>query len=99
MNTSDCILLAVLLAFSAYFSASETALSTVNKIRLKSYADNGSKKAKIALDIAENYDRTSWASSSCMTPSSSMVSRIYLSSSSVTDGLLSPLEQSRTMAH
>ena len=58
MNTSDCILLAVLLAFSAYFSASETALSTVNKIRLKSYADNGSKKAKIALDIAENYDRT-----------------------------------------
>ena len=58
MNTSDCILLAVLLAFSAYFSASETALSTVNKIRLKSYADNGSKKAKLALDIAENYDRT-----------------------------------------
>ena len=58
MNTSDCIVLAVLLAFSAYFSASETALSTVNKIRLKSYADNGSKKAKIALDIAENYDRT-----------------------------------------
>lgn len=58
MNTSDCILLAILLAFSAYFSASETALSTVNKIRLKSYADNGSKKAKQALDMAENFDRT-----------------------------------------
>ena len=62
MNTSDFLLLVVLLAFSAYFSASETAFSTVNKIRLKSYADNGSKKAKVALNIAENFDRTHrWA--------------------------------------
>lgn len=52
------LVLLVLLGLSAYFSASETAFSTVNKIRLKNYADNGSKKAKVALDIAENYDKT-----------------------------------------
>ena len=58
MNASDILLLVILLACSAYFSASETAFSTVNKIRLKTYADSGSKKAKRALDIAEDYDRT-----------------------------------------
>ena len=57
-DTGQLLLLIVLLAFSAYFSASETAFSTVNKIRLKGYADSGSKKAKTALDIAENFDRT-----------------------------------------
>ena len=58
MNASDILLLVILLALSAYFSSSETAFSTVNKIRLKSYADSGSEKAKTALDIAEDYDRT-----------------------------------------
>ena len=48
----------ILIGFSAYFSASETAFSSVNKIRLKNYADSGSTKAKAALEIAENYDRT-----------------------------------------
>ena len=41
-----------------FFSASETAYTTVNKIRLQNYVDAGSKKAKTALFIAENYDRT-----------------------------------------
>lgn len=54
----SCILLVVLIALSAFFSASETAYTTVNKIRLQNYADSGSKKAKTALFIAENYDRT-----------------------------------------
>ena len=58
LNASDILLLVILLALSAYFSSSETAFSTVNKIRLKSYADSGSEKAKTALDIAEDYDRT-----------------------------------------
>lgn len=52
------ILLAILIALSAFFSASETAYTTVNKIRLQNYVDAGSKKAKTALFIAENYDRT-----------------------------------------
>ena len=52
------ILLVILIALSAFFSASETAYTTVNKIRLQNYVDAGSKKAKTALFIAENYDRT-----------------------------------------
>ena len=52
------ILLVILIALSAFFSASETAYTTVNKIRLQNYVDPGSKKAKTALFIAENYDRT-----------------------------------------
>ena len=52
------ILLVILIALSAFFSASEPAYTTVNKIRLQNYVDAGSKKAKTALFIAENYDRT-----------------------------------------
>ena len=52
------ILLVILIALSAFFSASGTAYTTVNKIRLQNYVDAGSKKAKTALFIAENYDRT-----------------------------------------
>lgn len=52
------ILLVILIALSAFFSASETTYTTVNKIRLQNYVDAGSKKAKTALFIAENYDRT-----------------------------------------
>lgn len=52
------ILLVILIALSAFFSASETAYTTVNKIRLQNHVDAGSKKAKTALFIAENYDRT-----------------------------------------
>lgn len=48
----------VLLLMSAFFSASETAFSTVNKIRLRHEADKGNKKAARALKIAENFDKT-----------------------------------------
>lgn len=51
------VLLLVLICLSAFFSASETAYSTVNKIRLRNRADNGNHRAKAALDIAENYDQ------------------------------------------
>lgn len=51
------ILLVILICLSAFFSASETAFSTVNKIRLRNRADNGNRRAKTALDIAENYDQ------------------------------------------
>ena len=52
------VLLVILIALSAFFSSAETAYTTVNKIRLQNYADSGNKKAKNALFIAENYDRT-----------------------------------------
>lgn len=48
----------VLIAFSALFSSMETAISSVNKIRLKHEAANGSKKAKRTLKLAENFDKT-----------------------------------------
>lgn len=48
----------VLLMLSAFFSASETAYSTVNIMRLKSYQDEKRKGAKKAVYIAEKYDLT-----------------------------------------
>ena len=50
-------LLIVLIALSAFFSATETAFSTVNKIRLKHSAENGDKRAKTAIDITERFDQ------------------------------------------
>ncbi|NCC08548.1 MAG: HlyC/CorC family transporter [Clostridia bacterium] len=61
MATPDAgiyILLAVLLALSAFFSASETALSSVNKIRLKNMAEDGVKHAKTAISLSDDFDRT-----------------------------------------
>ena len=42
---------------SAYFSASETAFSTMNRIRMKNLADNGDARAAIALKLVDNYDK------------------------------------------
>ena len=42
--------------FSAYFSATETAFTSANRIRLKNLAGDGDKKAKQVLDMSENYD-------------------------------------------
>ncbi len=55
--TSQIILIVVLVLLSAFFSSSETAFSSVNKIRLKNYAEQGSSGAKRALKIANNYDK------------------------------------------
>ncbi len=41
---------------SAYFSATETAFSTLNRIRIKNMAEKGNKKAKLVLNLSENYD-------------------------------------------
>ena len=54
----DIALIVILIAFSAFFSASETALSSANKIRLRSMADNGSKGAERALKVIKKYDKT-----------------------------------------
>lgn len=51
------IVLGVLIALSAFFSASETAFSSMNEIRMKNYAKDGNKKAKTALKIAQSYDK------------------------------------------
>ena len=48
----------ILLALSAFFSASETALASVNKIRLKTRAEDGDKRAARVLRLSEDFDRT-----------------------------------------
>jgi len=45
-----------LVAMSAYFSATETAFSALNRIKLKSLAEAGNKKAQLAQKLADNYD-------------------------------------------
>lgn len=42
---------------SAYFSATETAFSSLNKTRLRAMAENGNQKAALALRLSENYDQ------------------------------------------
>ena len=54
MNSSDIIQLAVLvvlLLLSAFFSSAETALTTVNRIRIQSLADEGNKRAAVVLQV------------------------------------------------
>ncbi len=49
--------LIVLVAMSAFFSASETAYTGLNRARLKNIAQSGSHRAEKALALSENYDR------------------------------------------
>lgn len=42
---------------SAYFSATETAFSSLNKTRLKAMAENGNRRAELAYRLSEDYDR------------------------------------------
>ena len=51
------VALIVLIAFSAFFSASETAFSSLNQIRLKSRAEEGDASAARVLAMAEKYDK------------------------------------------
>lgn len=49
-------IIVVLVILSAYFSATETAFTSVNRIRLKNLAAEGNKKAKRVLELEEKYD-------------------------------------------
>jgi len=51
------VALAILVAMSAYFSATETAFTSLNRIRLKTRADNGDRRAARTLVLAEEYDK------------------------------------------
>ncbi|MBQ9845175.1 MAG: HlyC/CorC family transporter [Oscillospiraceae bacterium] len=53
---STLIILIILLCLSAFFSATETALTGANRIRLKNQAEGGDKKAALALRLIGNYD-------------------------------------------
>lgn len=51
------VALVLLVITSAYFSATETAFSSLNKIRLRNMADDGNRKAEATLRLAEDFDR------------------------------------------
>lgn len=60
MDTDGVIQLFVLLILvmlSAFFSSAETSLSTVNRVRLKTLADEGNKRAQTALEVLEKYGK------------------------------------------
>lgn len=58
MDSSDVIqivILIFLLMLSAVFSSAETSMMTINKIRMRSLAESGNKRAASLLDITENH--------------------------------------------
>ena len=55
--TGQIIAIIVLILFSAYFSATETAFTSVNRIRIKNMANEGNKKAEKVLTLSEKYDK------------------------------------------
>ena len=56
-DSLSIIIILICLVLSGYFSATETALSTFNKTKIKTLAEKGNKKAQKVLDISEKYDR------------------------------------------
>lgn len=54
---SQIIILVILILFSAFFSATETAFSSLNKIRIKMMADEGNKRAALVHTMTDNFDR------------------------------------------
>lgn len=42
---------------SAYFSATETAFSSLNRTRIKTLAEEGNRRAKLVLKLGNDYDR------------------------------------------
>ena len=60
MDTDSLIMivaLVVLVILSGYFSATETAFSSLNRVRLRTRAEEGDKRAQLALELEADYDR------------------------------------------
>ncbi len=60
MDTSlaeQIVAIIILILFSAYFSATETAFTSANRIRIKNMANEGNKKAQRVFDLSEKYDK------------------------------------------
>ncbi len=55
--TTQILLMVLMLVLSAYFSATETAFSSMNKTRLKTFVEKGNRRAAIALSLVEKYDK------------------------------------------
>ncbi len=60
MDSSSVVQLITILIFlllSGFFSSAETALSTVNRVRLRGLAEDGNKRAKLVNKILDNYSK------------------------------------------
>ena len=55
-STGLIVTIIIMIILSAYFSATETAFSSLNRIRIKNLAENGNRRAKLAYRLAGNYD-------------------------------------------
>lgn len=55
-DSMSLIIIIVCIVMSAYFSATETAFSSLNRIRVKNLAEKGNKKAALVVKLSENYD-------------------------------------------
>ena len=55
--TAQIVIMAICLLMSAYFSATETAFSTMSKTKLKTMIEKGNKRAELTLKLSENYDK------------------------------------------
>lgn len=56
-TTTGIIIIVVCLILSAFFSSTETAYSSLNRIRIKSMAEKGDKRAALVLKLSEEYDK------------------------------------------
>lgn len=56
-DLSLIFIIGILIVGSAYFSATETAFLSLNRIRLKNLANDGNARAKKTLELCEKYDR------------------------------------------
>lgn len=56
-NITMGVVILILVLLSAFFSATETAFSFVNKIRIQQSAEDGNKRAKNALYVVERFDK------------------------------------------
>ena len=57
MSTDTVIQIAgliLLLLLSGFFSSAETALTTVNRIRIRNLAENGDSRAKVAMKVLDS---------------------------------------------
>ena len=58
VDPASCILYVLFLLFSSYFAAAETAYTAVSKVRMRTLADKGNRRAKRVLWISERFDKT-----------------------------------------
>ncbi len=56
ISVGELVAIVCCLIFSAFFSASETAYNSLNRVRMKSMANDGNRRAALALRIAQRYD-------------------------------------------